>query len=331
MIDSPPAPASVGLETRRFEVRVERGVPFGRGRVGFSQPGSSSWRDLLLDVYDPFDAGTALRPGLVMAFGGAFHRGSRENDRVAEGAQGNTSVADYCRMFASRGMVCFSIDYRLVPEDPYPGDTPVVIDSELVPRSRVDVVRELLGLPKATTAMLWRGIEAASDDFATAFRYVEAHAPRWRLDPSRVAVGGFSAGARSAWNAAYGESIDAAAIVSLSGTMHPGDLRRFLSSERTLPPLLLIRGENDLDYVCDQNPQVLALCRSAGIDCVEALIPGAGHFYPASARARIEGATAASVEDVIAEFLSSRCGPLQESAAPPPGFHASTSNESLQP
>lgn len=123
-------------------------------------------------------------------------------------------------------------------------------------------------------ALLCRGVEAANDDFAMAYRFVKAHAQRWRIDRDHIAVGGFSAGARSAWNAAYGEAIDAVAVVSLSGSMHPHDLARWLSTGRALPPLLLVRGEKDLDYVCAQIPQAVALCRSAGIDCTEAVVTG---------------------------------------------------------
>lgn len=291
----------------------ERGVVFGRARIDYSVPESSRWRDLQLDVYLPEDRRPGSRPAFIMAFGGAFHRGSREDDRVADEGASNTPVAEYCHAFAARGYVCFSIDYRLVPEDPDPGQTPVVCNPDDMPRSRVDVVRQRLGLPRASQEALWRGIEAASDDFAMAFRFVAAHADRWRVDPARIAVGGFSAGARSAWNAAYGEGVPAAAVVSLSGTMDPADLAEFLKSGRRLPPVLLVRGEHDLDYVSAQNPQALELCRSAGIDCVEAVVAGAGHFYPSSAPTVNDAEP--SVEEVMAAFMASRVSaPFQEIA-----------------
>lgn len=291
---------------KRFPVSVERSVVFGRGKVGYSMPGTASWRDLQLDVFRPDIEPGASLPALVMAFGGAFHRGTRQDDRVMEGTSCNTPVAEYCHEFARRGYVCFSVDYRLVPEDPDPGRTPVVGNPEGVPRSRVDVVRKLLGLERASTDLLWRGIEAASDDFAQAFRFVQEHADRWHVDRARIAVGGFSAGARSAWNAAYGEGVPAAAVVSLSGTMHPADLARCLRSHPAPPPILLVHGEHDLDYVCAQNPQALALCRSAGIDCVESVVAGAGHFYLSSAPTLDDAGP--SVEAVIAAFMASRVG-----------------------
>ena len=287
---------------RRDDVWVERDIVFGSARVGHSDPATATSRELRLDAYLPRDA-VGSRPALVLAFGGAFHRGSRVDDVVTEGATPNTSIANYCRAFARRGHACFSIDYRLVQEDPDPGTTTVVHDPDGLPRSRVDVVREKLGLPPASNRQLWCGIEAAADDVASAFRFVAAQAGRWNIDPRRIAVGGFSAGARSAWNAAYGEGIDAAAVVALSGAMGTHDLAYWLAAGRALPPLLLIRGEHDLDYVRASNPPSLALCRAAGIACVEAVVPGAGHFYPSSAAVDCSD-FAGTVDDVIAGFLA---------------------------
>ena len=291
------------LLEKRFAVECEEGIAFGQGGVGFTQARGGWQRPLLLDVYAPRNDDEG-RPALIMAFGGAFHRGTRTDDCVRENGISNTAVASYCREFARRGYVCYSIDYRLVPDDPDPGSTRVVADVDSVPRSRVDVVREILGLPLASADMLWRGVEAASDDFAAAWRFVVAHASRWRVDPARVAVGGFSAGARSAWNAAFGEGIDAAAVVSISGTMHPDDLQRCLDQVPRLPPLLLVRGEHDLDYVREQNPVAVAACGRHGVEAQELVVPGLGHFYPATVDVAKPGDRSLSLEGAIAEFLA---------------------------
>ena len=296
------------LIDKRFEVRCERDIVFGRGGVGFTHADGPTPRELLLDAYLPEANDDSSRPALVMAFGGAFHRGSRADDRVSENGAANTPVSGWCREFARRGYACFSIDYRLVIEDPDPGCTAVVGDPDSVPRSRVDLVREKLGLPRASNDMLWRGIEAASDDFATAWRFVAANAHRWNVDPRRIAVGGFSAGARSAWNAAFGEGIDAAAIVALSGTMDPDDLERFIGLPAGRPPMLLVRGEHDLDYVQEQNPQAFATLARSGIDVAEVIVPGVGHFYPATAPLVAGSAGATSLESAVADFLAARLG-----------------------
>ncbi len=283
------------------EFGVTRGIVYGRAGVGFgSRPVE---RELKLDLYrPPRVAGAPPQPVIVLAFGGAFHRGQRENDAF-EG--GNTAIADYCRAFAARGFVACSIDYRLVPEDPVPGDTPAVFDACRIPRSRVDHVRALMGLPPATDAMLWRGIEAASDDMAMAARFVIAQAAEWHLDPDRLVLGGFSAGARTALNAAFAEQVRCAAVVSLSGYLDPIDLG--LHAER-LPPeqrpaVLLVHAERDLDYIRAATPAMAEALRALGAPCECATVPGHDHFYPAAAPALHETRGAGSVGAVAMEFV----------------------------
>ncbi len=284
-------------------VRVEHDLVYGHGVVGWSSP-APTLRPLALDLYMPEDkGGTAPRPLLLLAFGGAFHRGSKEDDSFeAEG--GNTAMAEYCMRFARRGYVTCSIDYRLVPEDPGPGDTPVVADAARIPTARVDVVRGIMGLPPATPEMLWRGIEAASDDMATAIAFVRAHAAQWNIDPERIAVGGFSAGGRTALNAALGEKAGVAAVVALSGYIDADDLARHAPAGARGPAVLLINGENDLPYLADAAPGMVAGLRAAGLHCVHATVPEAGHFYRAEALALPDGGGAATtVEQAIAAFL----------------------------
>ena len=282
-------------------IEVERGIVYGHARVGFG--GQPVERALKLDLYRPKRrAGDAPHPAIVLAFGGAFHRGQRENDAF-EG--GNTAIADYGRAFAARGFVACSIDYRLVPEDPFPGDTPAVFDPSRIPRSRVDHVRALMGLPPATDEMLWRGIEAASDDMAMAARFVIAHAAEWHLDPARLVLGGFSAGARTALNAAFAEQVGCAAVMSLSGYLDPIDLAIHARSlpHRQRPAVLLVRAEHDLDYIRAATPAMADALRALGMPCECATVPGHDHFYPARATAVHETRGAGSVGSVVMDFV----------------------------
>ncbi len=98
-----------------------------------------------------------------------------------------------------------------------PGETIVVSDPAAIPRSRFDEVGAMMGLPPVTAEALWRGVQSASDDVAASARFVLSKAADWQLDLQRVAVGGFSAGARNALNAAFGESVAVAVEISLSG------------------------------------------------------------------------------------------------------------------
>lgn len=289
-------------------IRVTRDLIYAHAQICIDDPAGPIERALRLDKYEPADdKGRSDRPALLLAFGGAFHRGSKEDDTFAteEGLR-NTSIAEYCRRFAKMGYVACSIDYRLVQEAPHPGSTLVVADPTAIPRSRVDHVREFLGLPPATAQQLWRGIEAASDDMAAAFRFLRKHATEWRIDPARIAVGGFSAGARTALNAAFGERIEAAAVISLSGYMDVDDLGRHLDGARTpdsRPPVLLICADRDLDYIREGTPPMLARMKKAGVQCEMFHVPDAGHFYPADALVRGPDDELSSLDQVLIGFL----------------------------
>src|SRR3546814_19851764 len=67
-------------------------------------------RDLLVDVYRPVAGGKPLanRPAVIMAFGGAFHRGDKGEEHFTEDGAQDSSMADYCRRFARDGYACFS-------------------------------------------------------------------------------------------------------------------------------------------------------------------------------------------------------------------------------
>lgn len=295
---------TAGMQTSL--VRVKRGIVYGQALVDCADGRPGRLRALRLDRYAPADdGGGAPRPVAVLAFGGAFHRGSREDDAFETPEARNTSVADYCRLLAGQGMVACSIDYRLVQEDPDPGDTCAVADPASIPRSRVDVVRALLGLPPATDAMLWRGIEAASDDMAMAARYVLAQAGDWNIDPGRLVLGGFSAGARTALNAAFAEGVPAAAVVVLSGYMDAHDQRRHLAALRSgpAPAVLLVSAEDDLDYIAAHTPAMAQGFRAQGLVCNTLRVPGAGHFYPCDAVALRDDGETTTVAAGLQAFL----------------------------
>lgn len=286
------------------EVRVTRDVPYARARVHVST--TPIERTLHLDVYEPVEPGAAAtRPALIMAFGGAFHRGNKEADEF-EGDPGhrNTPVSAWCHAFARRGYCAFSIDYRLTQEDPDPGTTPVVSDANEVPRSRVDYVRGLLGLGPSTPEMMRDAIEAACDDLGAAFDFVRSQADRFRVDPARIAIGGFSAGARMALYTAYVQRVPAAAVLALSGYMTLRDLQTHVTRARPLPPVCLVSGENDLDYLAKQAPLMADHFVAAREDCEWWQVPGGTHFYPADSEAISRSGERDRLESAVARFLA---------------------------
>lgn len=284
--------------------KLHADLVYGRAMVGQRLGGTPAMRDLRLDLYLPEEAAPAAGwPVLVLAFGGAFHRGNRKDDTFGEPPNRNNSMAWYCREFARRGYAACSIDYRLVPEDPVPGDTPVVAHASHIPRSRVDQVRQIMGLPAASDEQLRRGVEAASDDMAMAVRYIKANAARWGLDASRLAVGGFSAGARTALNVALGERERVAAVLSLSGYIHENDLSRHLDAGPPFPAILLVSAEHDLDYVAAGAPEMARYLAGRGLRCEHVQVPGATHFYPAGAAALHGTLGPTTVLQAMAGFL----------------------------
>lgn len=283
-------------------VRIERDVVYGHGVVASTSAPRA--RALTLDLYRP--PGTtdrAPRPALVLAFGGAFHRGSKENDAFEVGGYRNTAIAQYCEAFARRGYVCASVGYRLVTEDPDPEPSGAVARPADIPRSRVDQVREQLGLPPATSETLWRGVEAAANDLAAAFLFLRADARAHGIDPARMAVGGWSAGARTALNAAFAKRVPARAVISLSGFMATTDLQRLIRPGDAAPATLLVWGEHDLDYVSAQGPLIADHLRRSGVDVEALTLQGETHFYPSTASA---GPPGSSLEAAMAAFLHER-------------------------
>ncbi len=289
-----------------MKVRIERDIVFGEGRIGFHDAGGApKTMPLRLDAYLPEPRAAEPVPALVMAFGGAFHRGSKENDAFSDGVGTSTAVADYCQHFASLGMAAFSVQYRLAQVDPEPG-TPLLTEPDKVPMSRINPVRLEMGLPPAEPRTMAEIMEAAFDDVAAAVAFIKDRAGAFGVDPARVVLGGFSAGGRCAMYVAYGKQVGVAGVVSLSGPLVPVDAAAFLADGRPKPPLLLISGERDLDYVVSFVPALERQFQAAGVEVRSHVLPGATHFYAAETATR-EGPT---VRDAITEAVERWVGPI---------------------
>lgn len=275
-----------------YGVSVQSDLVYGQGIVGASSA-SPHPRDLKLDLYRPLAKGKPVenRPAVVLAFGGAFHRGTKGTARFEEDGASDSAMGDYCRAFAAAGYACLSIEYRLVPEDPALPDgidqaslLPKAMLKDPVATARIDVVRGRMGLPlldDKSREQLWNTVFAASDDLASAVKFARGHAAQLGIDPDRIAIGGFSAGGMAAVNAAYGMGLPVQAVISLSGGMGGFDFRK--TARPTMPPGLFFMGQNDLEAVQQGTRVLLGVLGTAGIKTETAWMPGFGHFYPMGA------------------------------------------------
>ncbi|MDF2233603.1 alpha/beta hydrolase [Albimonas sp. CAU 1670] len=257
---------------------------------------------LELDLYAP-DAPTPPggRPAVMLAFGGAFHRGSRQDDAFAD-EQGRTStaMAEYCRRLAARGFVAASVSYRLAQLRPEAGPTQAMAPGA-ANLDRIQVVRGMLGLPPTTPEEMHAAIEGAIDDVTAAYRFLAGAARRYGIDPSRIVIGGFSAGARLTISAALTHDVDPAGVVCLSAAAP----ERFAQDHRAAGgarfPALLVTSDDDLPAIREGAPRLHGALVEAGFDARWVVVPDHGHFYPAEAR--IEGGETGVLWDEILAFL----------------------------
>lgn len=298
-------------------VAVRSDVTYGQGIVGASSD-KPHGRDLKMDVYRPLEGGKPMtgRPAVIMAFGGAYHRGSKGTARFEEDGASDSAMGDYCQAFAASGYVCLSIEYRLLPEDPA---MPAGLDPALLmPKAmlkdpvvvgRINVVRARMGLPPlddVTGQQLLNTIFASAQDLATAVNYARAHSAELGLDPERIAIGGFSAGGVSAVNAAYGLGVPVRAVISLSGGMAGFNIGK--SAKPGMPPGLFVMGQNDLEGIQLGTRGVLAALAANGIKAESAWIPGFGHFYPMGAPSLGGDMTKVTLKSRVLRFLDRTLG-----------------------
>jgi len=117
-------------------------------------------KELLLDAYYPLNHQVSNKPALLLIHGGLWSPHHKDAKHLVD-------AANY---FTSRGMVCFSIDYRDVPSDP---------DAD--------------GINK------WQVAQRASYvDAKAAIRWIRAHATEYGIDPDAIAAYGGSSGAGTA-------------------------------------------------------------------------------------------------------------------------------------
>ncbi len=153
--------------TDSFAVDTIKGITFGNNTTvgGVNQ-------DLKMDIFLPLNDTAQQRPTIVLAFGGSFIGGQRED------------MYSLCQFYAQRGYVAVTIDYRLYdgPFFPFPDSTDMA-----------DVTLKAISDMKAAVRYL-------REDAATTNLY--------KIDPNYIFSGGISAGGITAAHVAYVDSTD---------------------------------------------------------------------------------------------------------------------------
>lgn len=213
---------------------------------------TNSMQRLVLDLYEPRADASTARPAIVWVHGGWFSGGRRTDP----------GSAFFARAFAARGYVTVSIDYRTL--QPYGG-----------PETKSD-------LYVGTWIRRSPVIDAAQHDAQAAVRWLRANAKRYRIDRSRIAIGGMSAGAITALQVAYnpespgnsgnrGYSSAVGAVISVSGFAAARDLGP------GGPPALMFHGANDTVIPFPLHAYTCALATLHGSGCEQVVYADGGH------------------------------------------------------
>lgn len=142
-----------------------------------SQYGSVFARNVSQATLTPFlpEPARANGTAVVVAPGGGFRTLSMENEGW-----------DVAKALAARGVAAFVLKYRL---NPTPADMPGF------ERSMAQMFSATARPPRRTPEQQIAGLEPQIADARAAFALVRRRATEWRVDPNRIGMVGFSAGA----------------------------------------------------------------------------------------------------------------------------------------
>lgn len=293
---------------------VTPGIVYGTGTI--KENGIEVDRDLWMDMWQPTKAADTLRPTVIFTHGGSWHLGSPRFKYDVGGAQ-TTSPAEYCKTYASRGYNCFAIEYRLTQENPVPSGEGY-LEEQLDPAAirfvieRINLVRIANGLPSLDPdnsndqVTMLNGIRAATEDLNQALNFILANAETYRVNPKKIALHGFSAGAVTSVHVAYALNAPVAAVVANSGGPVGFDITATVTADS--PPLLLFVGQHDLEGAIELAPAVREIFKAAGAPFEFAWVPGAGHFYSAASTSLGSDALRLSIDERVSKFLSKTLG-----------------------
>lgn len=247
-------PPGEGVVRYRDEVFAAVSVTNGL-TYGQATNASGVLQDLKLDLYQPTGDTVAKRPAIVWVHGGSFKTGSRTSPELV----------DQANVLSKKGFVNVSISYRLDP------------------------VGCSASNPGASCVTAMRN---AKEDAQAAVRWLRANAATYRIDTTRIAIGGSSAGAITALHVGADEDVPGSsgnpgypsnvrAAVSLSGA------RLFGTPEPDDAWVLMFHGTSDVVVPYSSAVSTANVLANAGVQVSTTYWDGAGHVPYAANRTQI--------------------------------------------
>jgi len=195
--------------------------------------------NLLLDIYEPNDEGTEIRPLIIFVHGGSFVSGSKE------------VYSENAINLAKKGYIVSSINYRLDTTHPG-GYTPASPDIN-------------------------KPINTSKEDALTALHWLITNADQYKIDTERIIFGGSSAGAVTALYTSYSEEMDAKkikAVYSIAGAVMPDGLEIIDESD---PPTIMFNGTVDTIVPYTMATATADKLKSKGVTINLVSYQGVGH------------------------------------------------------
>ncbi|MDG3085500.1 alpha/beta hydrolase [Vibrio hannami] len=298
------------VDVVRYDVITD--VTYGQGAV--MAENENTMMDLTMDVYSPVEMTDEPLPAIILTHGGSFHRGNPRIPYVGIGGQ-TTTMSQYAMRYAEEGYVVFTIKYRVAPDNPvidmnehYSND--LLLDFFQTPEAihQGNVIRSQMGLELFTednvVEIMRNAVVAAAEDLRTALHHVKAENATYNIDPDLIALGGFSAGAVTSINVAYGMQEDVAAVIANSGYPSVFNMDKLIDEESELPPGLFFLAQNDYPVVDMELKPFIKKLSSLNADYSFNWIPSHGHFYPSGVTSLGSDGSQMSVEQRSIEFLN---------------------------
>ncbi|MBR8534090.1 alpha/beta hydrolase [Carboxylicivirga sediminis] len=274
----------------QYEVTPD--VKYGEGKVNAN--GKVAMKDLTMDVYYPKGESSEPRPAVILTYGGSFHRGNPRSSYTGFGGQ-TTSMSQYAMRYAAEGFVVFTVNYRVAPDNPivdeYSGYTEDDIDVSIFTNpaavAQTNMIRQQMGLEALTNEnaedVLKAAVLAAGEDLRTAIRHIKAESDVYQINPDKIALGGFSAGAVTSINVAYGMQEKVSAVFTNSGFVAGLKIDNKLATAESNPPIMLFMSDNDYPVVTFLTQPLIQILKANAVEYHFNWVPGFGHFYPGGA------------------------------------------------